>query len=954
MNTGLEVYTFENYPPFWASIQNNLGLVYQNRIIGDRSNNIEESIRCCERALKVRTRDRFPKEWAETQTNLGLAYSERILGERVENLEESLRCYTLALEVLTREVTPAEWATTQMNLAIAYAQRIRGEPAENQEQALRCYELALQVYTREAFPTDWALTQYNLADTYRERIYGEPAENQEQALHCCELALQVYTREAFPIDWAKTQNHLGAIYMKRIRGERADNLEEAIRCCERALLVRTREASPEDWAVTQHNLGEAYQSRIRGDRAENLEESIRHYELALLDQTHDAYPERWALTQNSLAVAYRNRIRGDRNANHDSAIRHYEAALQIRTEDTYPREWAATNNNLGIVYMSKSQGDIEDNLENAISHFERALQVLTRDQFPEVWAVTHNNLASAFAIRSQGKHSDNLRAAIHHYELSLLEDTVDRNPQRAFGTARNLGILYGEQENWSAAHRVFGVARAAAETLLRSTVTFAGQQAEMRQLAEIYDRDLAMCAELSSMDSNIAREALTESEAARSRAFLRQLGLGDFAPPATIPAALVTQEKNILTQLRDIENNLAGADTRSDRMSELERTLTERRVKLADERERVWNEMLTASPDAAVYISLRRGDTPAWDDLQTLAARLGKDTALVEFHSLADQTLAFVWRAGWDAPKMLSLTLTRERLLYRYLLPYEREVLSTYRRSQAQASERELYHDWLGLGEELLAPLEPLLGGASLVYFIPHQFLHLLPLHALTVNAEPFIARRAVMYAPSAAVLERVLEQNTRDGGDALVMGYTHAAWQRDIFVGEAIEVAKLFGTHVVADEHATRAALAERVPNASLIHLSCHGAFDGGDSLNSAVMLADGAFTAREWMRLNLRADLVTLSACQLAFNDVNPGDDLVGMTRALLYAGASSVLLALWSVRADTTREWMLDFYKRLKPNGTAQAKAHAFRDATLALRTQHDDPYIWAPFMLVGDWM
>ncbi len=112
--------------------------------------------------------------------------------------------------------------------------------------------------------------------------------------------------------------------------------------------------------------------------------------------------------------------------------------------------------------------------------------------------------------------------------------------------------------------------------------------------------------------------------------------------------------------------------------------------------------------------------------------------------------------------------------------------------------------------------------------------------------------------------------------------------------------------------------------------------------------------------MRLDLRAELVTLSACQLAFSDVNPGDDLVGMTRAILYAGASSVLLALWSVNAITTEQWMLDFYDKIRANGAPQTKAHAFREATLALRakylelTKQDDPYIWAPFVLVGDWM
>jgi hypothetical protein len=746
----------------------------------------------------------------------------------------------------------------------------------------------------------------------------------------------------------------------------------------------------------------------------------------------------WAMLNGELANALNQNPQGSRADNLEQAIYHYEQIQQVYTRAAFPEDWAMTQNNLANAYLNRIRGERADNLEEAIRHYELALEVRTRAAFPVEWAGTQNNLALAYADRIRGERADNLEKAIRHYEQALLEYTADRIPARALTTARNLGNLYVEQKNWRAAHRAFGLARDAAETLLRVSFTPEGQKAEMRQLADLYDRDLAVCAQLVQDDATVARDALAASEAARSRAFLRQLGLGDFAPPNTIPAPLVAREKNIIAQLRESENNLAAADTRSDRMSEMERTLTARRKQLGDELERVWNEMLSAASEAAAYVSLRRADTPKWNDLSALAASLGQDAALVEFHVLEDQTLVFVWRAGWDAPKMLSLPLTRERLLYRFLLPYEREILNTYRRSQAEQAGRELYHDWLGLGEELLAPLverrsdgeerrsdgeerrsdgverrsdgderrsdgeerradgeerradgverrsvgeerrsggeerrsngeerrsngverrsngTSLLGDASLVYFIPHGFLHLLPLHALTVNGEPFIAQRAVAYAPSAAVLKRVLEQNTRAGGDALVMGYTHAAWQRDIFVGEAIEVAKLFGTTAVADAQATRAALAQRAPNASLIHLSCHGAFDGNDSLNSAVELADGKFTARDWMRLDLRADLVTLSACQLAFNAVNPGDDLVGMTRALLYAGASSVLLALWSVRADTTLEWMLDFYKRIQPDGTVQTKAHAFRDATLALRAKNDDPYIWAPFVLVGDWM
>jgi CHAT domain-containing protein len=120
-------------------------------------------------------------------------------------------------------------------------------------------------------------------------------------------------------------------------------------------------------------------------------------------------------------------------------------------------------------------------------------------------------------------------------------------------------------------------------------------------------------------------------------------------------------------------------------------------------------------------------------------------------------------------------------------------------------------------------------------------------------------------------------------------------------------------------------------------------------------VLLASGEFTLQDWMRLPLEADLVTLSACQTGISDVGRGDDLTGLTRALLYAGASSALVTLWSVRADTTQAWMQDFYGRVWDAQGAKRvdEATAFRQATLALRERHPDPYVWAPFALVGDW-
>jgi CHAT domain-containing protein len=102
--------------------------------------------------------------------------------------------------------------------------------------------------------------------------------------------------------------------------------------------------------------------------------------------------------------------------------------------------------------------------------------------------------------------------------------------------------------------------------------------------------------------------------------------------------------------------------------------------------------------------------------------------------------------------------------------------------------------------------------------------------------------------------------------------------------------------------------------------------------------------------MRLN--TTLVTLSACQTGINERSPGDKLIGLTRAFLYAGSPSVIVSLWSVDADSTHELMLEFYTRLL-KGLDKATALQESQKNIRERQVHSHPHYWAPFILVGDW-
>ncbi|NEO37146.1 MAG: CHAT domain-containing protein [Moorea sp. SIOASIH] len=441
----LTVFTRESNRESWATIQNNLGIAYSNRIHSDRALNLEKAIQAYQLSLSVYNKQDFPQDWAMTQNNLGIAYSNRIRDNRAENLERAIQAYQLALSVYNKQDFPQDWAMTQNNLGIAYSNRIRDNRAENLERAIQAYQLALSVYTRSYLPIDWAMTQANLGIAYSNRISGDRALNLEKAIEAYQLALSVYTKPDFPYEWATTQNNLGAAYCDRIRADRALNLEKAIEAYQRTLSVYTKPDFPIEWARTQANLGIAYSKRIRGDRASNLEKAIEAYQRTLSVYTKSDFPIEWAQTQNNLGAAYSERIRADRAENIERAIEAFQLALSVQTKSDFPIDWAQTQNNLGTAYCDRIFSDRASNLENAIEAFQLALCVYTKPDFPIDWAMTQNNLGNAYCDRIRSDRAENIERAIAQYKLALEVYTKPDFPIEWAQTQNNLGNAYRDR-----------------------------------------------------------------------------------------------------------------------------------------------------------------------------------------------------------------------------------------------------------------------------------------------------------------------------------------------------------------------------------------------------------------------------------------------------------------------------------------------------------------------------
>jgi tetratricopeptide (TPR) repeat protein len=111
-----------------------------------------------------------------------------------------------------------------------------------------------------------------------------------------------------------------------------------------------------------------------------------------------------------------------------------------------------------------------------------------------------------------------------------------------------------------------------------------------------------------------------------------------------------------------------------------------------------------------------------------------------------------------------------------------------------------------------------------------------------------------------------------------------------------------------------------------------------------------DGILTAEEASTLDLRGtELVVVGACQSGVGEARPGEGIYGLRRALLHAGARTLLLSLWRVPEEATRELLEAFYRELAVGRTrSEALARAQRQVARRLPL----PYHWAGFVLVGD--
>ena len=335
-------------------------------------------------------------------------------------------------------------------------------------------------------------------------------------------------------------------------------------------------------------------------------------------------------------------------------------------------------------------------------------------------------------------------------------------------------------------------------------------------------------------------------------------------------------------------------------------------------------------------------------NVAALQKRLGSDRVLVEYFETEGRFGAFV--LDQTGLRVVQTDL-RKRDLENWFSQFESQ-LRTFRHGASLAGplgavlKKRTDQLLASLGDRLIGPLG-VNGSAKSLIVIPTGPLFGVPFSALRFGEEYLIERYAVSLAPSASMWLGLAGRKAQKDLNAAVIGHSDEAipFAED----EAREVAAILNAReVLTGPAATTEGFKRAAESAGILHVACHGLFRADNPMYSSLQLADGRVTAADVANMSLKAELVTLSACETGRSEIAGGDEMLGLARGFLAAGARGLVMSLWNVSDRHTIGLMREFYTAMQRSANPEASLQSTQVEMLA---QGLHPYFWAPFCYIG---
>ena len=564
---------------------------------------------------------------------------------------------------------------------------------------------------------------------------------------------------------------------------------------------------------------------------------------------------------------------------------------------------------------------------------QRALDIATAT------GARHERAESQFALGENSRLTGHAADALEMFgraEATLL-DTADPD------------LMWQIEFSRGRALRSLGDVEAAAAALTRSVELI--EEVRTRLLEEryrsgylqdkqqVYIELVRMMLELDRADA-----AFEMAERLRARSYFQQFELSSPLPPSA--------------------NNPEREQELRERVRQLQRALGEERASGNSRQAAVTTfsvELLTAEREYQAFLDdqLSRNIVPSLTqqsiDPESVGSRLADGDLLVEY--LVGDTELVIFAIRPDGLEAMVESIPRTNLRSRIELL--RDLLS---RPDSDRWEKPA----IALADVLLKPLQTsgIVDGVDKIFIVPHDYLNYLPFAVLPVgNAnkqKPMLDHFDLTYLATAAALG----QPSNDLGDtASLLAVAPANSRLRYAPDEARSIQRIYepNSTLLLGNAATESRFKSIASDYRILHIATHSDFNRLNPMFSGLQLEsdddnDGRLEVHEVLRLQLDADLVTLSACETGlgsgyFTDIPAGDEFVGLTRAFLSVGTDSVMATLWEVDDESSVHLMTSFYQGLEDSGRSKPQSLSIAQQRLRANKNYEHPYYWAPFVLVG---
>ncbi|HEX3045868.1 MAG TPA: tetratricopeptide repeat protein [Bacillota bacterium] len=845
------------------------------------------------------------------------------------------------------------------------------------DEAISSYEHALGIWSKASAQNHLKIaTSYNnLGDAYSSKgEYDKALSYFHEALNTRNKA---FGREHPEV--AASYSSIAGVYLYK------DEYDKAITYYEKALeiLCKVLTPKPPEAATILSSIGSAYNAKKEYDKARSYFERALKLSSDILGPAHP-----------SVALSYNNLGAVDFSKNeYDSAISNYKKALKIWVQalgKNHPRV-AIAYSNLGMAYQTKGE------YNKASFHHMMALMISNKALGADhpAAALYYNNLGVTF--QSKG----NFDKAISYYQNSLAISKKAASRQQFVNTAGNIGSLYYKKGGYAEAKGYFEEGIAAIEKFRLEMG--AGKGEFTGRNIDIYRYTLKTCARMGDVAG-----AFQIAEMMKEKGFLDQLSLKaalnskGIDPQDRERALQLSQSMDLIHQ--QLQTEIDKSESTQDKTC---------LGRLSDELEAVEQEFAILEEKLLQnerYQNLRRPDVISLEKARALcsdgAAILeyilweGADPERQSYCLVITQSsleiielpLDFEYEATIDDLRQALIndeTAFQQylALLYGSLIKPLAESLRGIRRLIVvpDGALAKLPFDALRaettarfLGEDYLISLSPSV-----------SVLAMTESRRLDPARDWFLGFGGIDYGvdlegwgqwEELSKTESAMEPVDDSARTAEMNGKNpyyqtiKRAWSNlpgTLQELQAIRnlIANPKEARIVTGAEASEAKVKEMSESLDLarhriIHFASHGYYDPVIPSFSALVLAevsgrlkspeDGYLSVPEAALLHFNADMVNLSTCASGLGKLEPGDGLIGLTRAFLAAGANRAGVTLWPVQDAVAKEFMVAMYEKVYQASKSYVEAYADTKREF-IRGERSEvlrsPRYWSPFVLYG---